>query len=470
MNRPPTTLTTRFALLTAGVVALTALVVGLLGATLLPRANDQAAHRALSALADTAQATIAASADPETGQDRVRAALAGVQVQLAQVRARPGGAPTVTGDALPRRSVSVAQIGQLLAGADLSARLDVEDSVILVEGRPTVTGAIVLAQRRSDAVAIGQQALARLAWGLAAVGLLSLLVGVWLARRATRPLRHTASAAHALAQGRRDVAVPESGPAEVAEVARSVNTLARALAHSEARQREFLLSVSHDLRTPLTSVHGYAESLAEGLVPPDRVPAVGQVIGAETARLERLVADLLDLARLDAGQMRMDIVRMDLAELLEAAEPAWADRCAKVGITWSIQRPAGAVLVDADPGRVRQAVDGLLENAVRVTPRGRPVVLAARIEATDAVLEVRDGGPGLAEEDLGVAFDQGALHERYRGVRAVGTGLGLALVARIATRLGGSVSASHAPEGGARFQLRLPLVGGNAPGEEFTQH
>ncbi|MEI2732689.1 MAG: HAMP domain-containing sensor histidine kinase [Dermatophilaceae bacterium] len=178
----------------------------------------------------------------------------------------------------------------------------------------------------------------------------------------------------------------------------------------------------------------------------------------------------MDLARLDAGQMRMDIVRMDLAELLEAAEPAWADRCAKVGITWSIQRPAGAVLVDADPGRVRQAVDGLLENAVRVTPRGRPVVLAARIEATDAVLEVRDGGPGLAEEDLGVAFDQGALHERYRGVRAVGTGLGLALVARIATRLGGSVSASHAPEGGARFQLRLPLVGGNAPGEEFTQH
>ncbi len=458
MARRTTTLTTRFALLTAGVVALTALVVGVLGATLLPRANDQAARRALAALADTAQATIAASADPAIGQERVRVALAGVQVQIAVARTRPGTAPTLAGDLLPRRSVSPAQLAELVAGTDLSTRLDVEDSVVLVEGRPTATGAIVLAQRRSDAVAIGQQALVRVAWGLAGVGLIALLVGVWLARRATRPLRHTASAAHALAQGRRDVAVPETGPAEVAEVARSVNTLARALAHSEARQREFLLSVSHDLRTPLTSVHGYAESLAEGLVPAERVPAVGQVIGAETARLERLVADLLDLARLDAGQMRMDVVRMDLVDLLDAAEPVWADRCAQVGITWSVQRPDGVVPVDADPGRVRQALDGLLENAVRVTPRGQPVVLAARIEGTEAVVEVRDGGPGLADEDLGVAFDQGALHERYRGVRAVGTGLGLALVARIATRLGGSVSAGHAPEGGARFQLRLPLA------------
>ncbi len=114
----------------------------------------------------------------------------------------------------------------------------------------------------------------------------------------------------------------------------------------------------------------------------------------------------------------------------------------------------------ADPGRLRQALDGLVENALRVTPQGRPVVLAARPQDGYAVVEVRDGGPGLTDDDLGVAFDQGALYERYRGVREVGTGLGLAIVARITQRHGGSVTAGHAPEGGACFQMRLPLASG----------
>ncbi|MEI2765834.1 MAG: HAMP domain-containing sensor histidine kinase [Dermatophilaceae bacterium] len=458
MPRRPTTLSSRLALLVAGVVVLTALVVGVFGSTLLQRANDQAARRALAALADTVQATVATSADPEVGQQRVRAALVGVQVQLAIARTRSGGAAVLVGDALARRAVTSDQLAALLAGRDLSERLELDDTLVLVEGRPTAAGAIVLAQRRADAVAVGQQALVRMAWGLGAVAAVSLLVGVLLARRATRPLRHTASAAHALADGRRDVAVPETGPAEVAAVAASVNTLARALAHAEARQREFLLSVSHDLRTPLTAVHGYAESLADGLIPADRVAGVGRVIGAETTRLERMVGDLLDLARLDAGQLRLDVVVMDLADLLDAAEPVWAARCAQVGIDWSVQRPGAGVVVAADPGRLRQAVDGLLENAVRVTPRGHPIVLASRVEGAEAVLEVRDGGPGLTDADLGVAFDHGALHERYRGVRAVGTGLGLALVARIAARSGGRVAAGHAPEGGASFQIRLPLA------------
>ncbi len=106
--------------------------------------------------------------------------------------------------------------------------------------------------------------------------------------------------------------------------------------------------------------------------------------------------------------------------------------------------------------RVRQVLDGLAENALRVTPAGRPIVLALRHEGRLAVLEVRDGGPGLTEDDLGVAFERSALHERYRGIRPVGTGVGLALVGGLVTRLGGSAEAGHAVEGGARFTVRLP--------------
>jgi two-component system sensor histidine kinase BaeS len=116
------------------------------------------------------------------------------------------------------------------------------------------------------------------------------------------------------------------------------------------------------------------------------------------------------------------------------------------------------VPVVIDPQRLRQAVDGLLDNAVRITPRGRPVVLACAVAGSTAVLAVRDGGPGLTDDDLAVAFDRGALHERYRGRRQVGTGVGLALVDRLVTRQGGTVSAGHAPEGGAAFTVRLGLA------------
>jgi two-component system, OmpR family, sensor kinase len=114
--------------------------------------------------------------------------------------------------------------------------------------------------------------------------------------------------------------------------------------------------------------------------------------------------------------------------------------------------------VRTDPSRLRQVLDGLFDNALRVTPPGAPVVLAVRAEPALGALvaEVRDGGPGLTDDDLAVAFTQGVLHQRYRGVRQVGTGLGLAIVHSLVTRLGGRVEAGHAAEGGARFTVLLP--------------
>ena len=182
----------------------------------------------------------------------------------------------------------------------------------------------------------------------------------------------------------------------------------------------------------------------------------------EADRLQRLVGDLLDLARLDAADLRIDAVDVDLVDVLDDAEPVWQSRCARDGQRLEVERPASPVLVRTDPVRVRQVLDGLAENAVRVTPSGRPVVLAVRIETLPghgdaAVLEVRDGGPGLTDDDLTVAFDRSALHQRYAGQRPVSTGLGLAIVAAIAQRLGGTAQAAHAPEGGACFRLVLPL-------------
>ena len=453
------TLATRIALLAVSVAVLTSIAGIVISVNLLQRASEQTARAALVALADQAEATAQVGVSPEAAQARARKALQSINVEIAVVRPRAAGGPTLVGDALAARSLSPDQTQQLVGGESLSLRLPRDDGIVLVEARPTPAGGIVLAQRRGDAVALGGQALRQLTVSLIVTGVVAVALGLLVAWRLSRPLRRTAAAATAMAQGSRDVAIPEEGPREVAEVAASVNRLAGALSHSEARQREFLLSVSHDLRTPLTAITGYAESLADGVVPADRIRAVGSVIGDEAHRLERLVADLLDLARLDATEMRMDSAPVDLRGVVDGARETWQHRCASAGVDFRVEAPDTEVVVWGDAQRLRQVLDGLLENALRVTPHGAPIVVATRAEPGGvAVLEVRDGGPGLTDEDLQVAFERSVLYERYRGVRQVGTGLGLAIVHRIVERMGGSVEAGHAPEGGARFTIRMTLL------------
>jgi two-component system, OmpR family, sensor kinase len=213
------------------------------------------------------------------------------------------------------------------------------------------------------------------------------------------------------------------------------------------------------LRTPLTAVKGYAEALADGVVPAEAVSPTGHVLLAESGRLERLVSDLLDLARLGAQDFRIDLAPVDLVQLVRQAGIVWADRCAREGVLFGTDirvddgRP---LVVQSDPTRLRQILDGLAENALRVTPSGRPIVFALVPSAHEVLLQVRDGGPGLTEDDCRVAFDRSALYDRYRGVRRVGTGVGLALVAGLASRLGGRAEAGRSPEGGACFTIRIP--------------
>ena len=182
------------------------------------------------------------------------------------------------------------------------------------------------------------------------------------------------------------------------------------------------------------------------------------MIGREAARLQGLVDDLLDLAKVGADSFRLDPADTDLTALVADAAEVWRGRCAAVGVDLVAELPAYAVEVRTDPARLRQVLDGLAENALRVTPAGRPLLLALHRDGRDAVLQVRDGGPGLAPEDLPVAFERGVLHERYRGVRPSGSGLGLALVQGLVVRLGGTITAGPAPEGGAAFTVRLPAA------------
>jgi two-component system sensor histidine kinase BaeS len=453
--------------------ALTALLAGALTIGLTRSSADESARRTLSRIADGAATRADTGAAAVAAQRRAVRTLGALGVESASVGR--GGAVTATSP-LARAALTPARQETLLAGGSVSARQQLRGTTVLIEGRPTEAGGILLVQRRSDATADSDRLVRRTLLALAIAALVAIVVSAAVARRLARPLRHTADAAHAMAEGRREITVPVEGPDEVAEVASALNSLSSSLSRSEARQRDFLTSVSHDLRTPLTGITGYAESLAGGLVPPEETARVGGVLLTESRRLERLVADLLDLARLGAEQPRLEPGPVDLVGLGREVETVWSRRCAAVGVPFSYVTTVASAPTTTDAARLRQLVDGLLENALRVTPSGRPIVVEVRAESPPSggarpgpaaydVIEVRDGGPGLTDDDLAVAFEPSALHERYRGIRPVGTGLGLAIVGRLATLLGGTVEAGHAPEGGARFTVRLPRTTTAAPSD-----
>jgi signal transduction histidine kinase len=448
-------LATRISLLSVGIAVVTALLAGALAAGLIRNNGSGAARKTLGRLADVTQSVATNGRSGATAQARLRRALQGINVRSGFI----GPAGTLdTRYPIVRSAVTPSDIAKVLAGETISTTRSVGGNTVFIEARPVGGAGIVLVQRRVDAVAQSELAIRRIVLALLISGAAAALLGLFVAWRLARPLRRTAAAAHSLAAGNRDVTLPAEGPSEVVEVSDAVNSLAGALRYSEARQREFLLSVSHDLRTPLTALSGYAESLAGGVVPADETAYVGGVMLGEAKRLERLVGDLLDLARLGAQDFRIEFATVDLVGLVHGAAGVWADRCAASGVEFRLEAPPSPIWTITDAARLRQVLDGLFDNALRVTPAGASIVLAARGEPGAAVAEVRDGGPGLTDADLAVAFQQGALYERYRGVRQVGTGLGLAIVHGIIGRLRGHIEAGHAAEGGARFTVRLPAA------------
>lgn len=439
-------LAARFTAATALVALVSVLLAGAVALPLVGRAAEDQARRQLAASADLVATTVDAQAlGRAAGLARLRQLLARQQIDLLVLRPRAAAA------------LDPADVETVGAGGSLSGTRTIAGRASLVEARPTADGVgIALVQPRSVVVSPRQEAARRLLLALA-VGLAGGAgAGFGLAWRLARPLRRAAAAAQALAAGHRDVRLSPDGPAEIAAVAEAINDLAATLATSEAGQREFLLSISHELRTPLTAVRGYAEALADGIVPSERTAATGATVLAEAQRLTRLVDDLMDLARLRVQTFPLDLADVDLVELVAAAAQVWRDRAAATGAQVLVELPNEPVRLHTDAVRVRQIIDGLAENALRVLEPGGALVLALRVEADAATVQVRDSGPGLTDTDVEVAFEPSALHDRYRGSRRVGAGVGLALIDGLTRLLGGTAHAGHAPEGGAAFTVRLP--------------
>lgn len=339
----------------------------------------------------------------------------------------------------------------------VSTTVEVNGELFFLEGRQITDGAgVILLQRAVASQNAAGTLMNRMGFGLIAGLGIAALIAVFVARRTAAPLKNAAGAAMQLAQGRRDVDVEVSGAQEVADIARALNLLAANLAMSEDRQREFFMSVSHELRTPMTAVKGYAEALADGVIDAGDVPATGALLMGETDRLDRLISDLLDLARAGAVDFRLSLVPASINTIVSDASESWKLRCEREGLNFESRLPNAELTANVDAMRYRQIIDNLVENAVRVTPAGGLVRISLAETNTGSALTIEDSGPGLSEADLDVAFEPAVLHSRYRGLRPVGTGLGLALVGSLAARMGGSAQAAHSDLGGAKFVVEMP--------------
>ncbi|HLY85049.1 MAG TPA: HAMP domain-containing sensor histidine kinase [Gaiellaceae bacterium] len=288
-------------------------------------------------------------------------------------------------------------------------------------------------------------------WGLviaaAAGGLLAALAAFLLARRISRPVDRISAAARVLTRGTHPEPVPVEGAAEIATLAVAFNDLAAQLQQAQEAERNFLLSVSHELKTPLTAIRGYAEAVEDGAVDPQEAAAT---VASEARRLERLVHDLLDLARMNRTDFSVHNSEIDLAEVAEDAVRRYQQQADGFAVALHAvsDGPAPAI---GDADRVLQIVSNLVENALRLTPPGGEV----RVVTGPGILRVEDTGPGLAESDTERAFERFYLHERYGRERQVGTGLGLAIVRELTLAMGGSVDVESRPDRLTVFTVRL---------------
>jgi len=292
----------------------------------------------------------------------------------------------------------------------------------------------------------------RLALALAVGVVLAALLFWWLSRRLTEPVQALTRATQAVAEGRYDVEIPaaRSGD-EVSVLSDRFRGMVAKLAEAEALKRSFLMSVSHELRTPLTAIRGHVEALREGIVAePDQVRASLDVIAAEADRLERLVGDVLDLAKLQAHRFTVRQEEVDLGRVLDQAYTAFAEEARRRDIDYVLSSDDGAPVIVSDGDRVLQVISNLLSNAFRWTPDGGRIELRLQVANGSVRVDVVDSGPGVP------TGKQERIFEAFISNDVNGTGLGLPIARELAVALGGAVELRSEPGRGSRFRLVLP--------------
>ncbi len=285
--------------------------------------------------------------------------------------------------------------------------------------------------------------------------LVALLVGILLANTLTRPLLALTRAAENVAAGDLQQDVDIHSNDEIGELAAAFNKMSQEVARVNQLRRQMTADVAHDLRTPLTVIAGYIESMRDGILPP--TPERLAIIYGEIERLQNLVGDLRTLSQADSGELLMNIQAVDLTALLERSVQTFQLRSSQQGINLSVEAPVGLPPVQMDQARMLQVMDNLLSNALRYTPHGGRITISARMEDGNAVIMVEDTGTGIPASDLPHVFERFHRADPSRHSETGESGLGLAIVRAIIEAHHGRVSAEPASEQGTIIKIVIPL-------------
>ena len=448
-------------------LVVTALVAALAGLSLLVLLQstpvaDRLAWRALEAEA----AVIVPRVERSLAQDRSEALADGrlaqrlrsralIVTQQGSILARGGMAAVEAVDAALAEAVRIGGAGQGEATDALDRRwlyvaraLTNGDRLVVAAPRPTLRALLVYGDDLLRPLL--QAALV----GLAVSVLLAWLMSRWV----TAPLRRLAAAARSMAAGRYEQSLPLEGPTEVGSLAADFNQMVQRVQATQQGQRDFVANVSHELKTPLTSIDGFALAILDGTAADrDSQMHAAQVIHDESDRMARLVDDLLDLARLDAGQMAFAREPVDLNALVARIVDRLSLRAQEKGVRLE-NAVAGLPMIAGDGDRLAQVFTNLIDNGLKHTPTGGRVKLRAEAQGATVMIHVEDSGPGIPAEELSRIFERFyRVDKARRGGEGRGTGLGLAISRQIVHAHGGRLTALSAAGQGSRFTVQLPL-------------
>lgn len=300
----------------------------------------------------------------------------------------------------------------------------------------------------------------RIIWVTVLVAMVTALpLTYYLADRLTNPIRQMTSVARAIARGDFSRRVEYDSQDEIGQLVATFNAMCRDLGRLEEMRREFIANVSHELRSPLTSIRGFIQAILDGTVPPEEQEHYLRIVAGETERLTRLVNDLLELARLQGGAITLSPQRVDLEEAFAALADRFAPRLQdkKLELRVEIGREAGEVWADRD--RLDQILTNLLDNAINFTPAGGWIEIRSRRgenEPDRIWIEVEDSGPGIPPGEREYIFERFYRVDRSRSRARGGTGLGLAIVKHLVQLHGGEIEVAEGRTGGALFRFYLP--------------
>jgi signal transduction histidine kinase len=294
-----------------------------------------------------------------------------------------------------------------------------------------------------------------LLYGALIGAVIALLLGIFLSRTLTRPIRELTRATHAVSEGDLSQQVPVRSNDELGELAKAFNKMSSELSRSVNTRKQMTADIAHELRTPLSLILGHAEAVHDGVLPPSRENF--EIIREEAERLEHLVNDLRILSLADAGELSINPQTVEPERLLQEVAAIYQYQTQRKNITLDLDIASPLSNIEVDPGRMTQVLTNILDNALRHTPEGGRIVLSAQDTNDQVELAIEDSGPGLQAEDIDRIFDRFYRTDSSRQREDGGSGLGLAIARSIVQAHGGQLSAESEEGKGLKVIVRLPI-------------